>query len=85
MGKTRTRWDVAITVGVLRSTWGVASAIVKPIPSPIPFPQGCIKLHFRGRGQPVPGCVGLCLQGQAVPAPISKDFEMELDAALPSP
>jgi hypothetical protein len=25
------------------------------------------------------------LQGQAVPAPISKDFEMELDAALPSP
>jgi hypothetical protein len=25
------------------------------------------------------------LQVQAVPAPISKDFEMELDAALPSP
>jgi hypothetical protein len=44
--------------------------------------QGCIKLHFRGRGQLVPGCVGLSLQGQAVPAPVRKGFEMALDAAV---
>lgn len=44
--------------------------------------QGYIKLHFRGRGQLVPGCVSLSLQGQAVPAPVRKGFEMALDAAV---
>jgi hypothetical protein len=50
-----------------------------------PVPQGGIKLHFRGRGQLVPDCVDLSLQGQAVPAPVCEGFEMELDAAVPAP
>ena len=45
-------------------------------------PQGCIKLQFLGRGQLVPDTVCLMLRGQAVPAPFSRAFELELDAAL---
>ena len=44
--------------------------------------QGCTKLCFPGRGQLVPGTVGLLLRGQAVPAPFIRAFDLEVDAVL---
>ena len=46
---------------------------------------GCIKVRFSGRGQPGLRAVDLELQGQAVPAPCRRVFEMELDATLRLP
>jgi len=44
--------------------------------------QGCLNLRLPGRGQLVLATVGLELQGHALPAPFSRAFELELDAAL---
>ena len=41
--------------------------------------QGCNKLRFPGRGQLVPGTVGLELRGQAVAAPFGRAFELQLE------
>jgi hypothetical protein len=51
-------------------------------PSAVTASAGCLKLRLPGRGQLVPGTVGLKLRGQAVPAPSSKASEVELEAAL---
>ena len=44
--------------------------------------HGCIKLGMPGRGQLVPGTTASGFWGQAVPAPFTRAFGSELDAAL---
>jgi hypothetical protein len=67
----------------LEDSLSCSAKIVNQEAASCPIAQGCIKLRFRGRGQLVPGTAGLIIRGQAVPAPSSRVFELELDAALP--